>query len=899
MRTTIRSQLLFFSCLSAALASIVGGIGYFVASRLHAGEEDLLVTVQAVQNHMQGDMMHDALRGDVFNALLAAQDGTEQRAAIAADVKDHGDTFRKALEDNDKLPLGAEVRAAIDEAKPKLDAYIAEAAKVSDLAFTDLAAAKAALPEFQKAFSALEDEEERLSGLIEQVSARSEEADNMAFTIARGVLVGALAVGAAVILLLGKRLGRRVQKRTEEIAAATERIARGDLQAIDDKDSKDELKQVTDALNRTTNTLQALIGETEALSTAAREGKLSSRAQAERFEGKYKELCQGINGMLDATLEPMKESIAVLQRVAAGDLSVEVRGDYKGDHRQIATSLNQTIVVLRGLLREMGTLIEASTEGRLSERIDAKEFQGSYGELCAKVNLMLDQILAPINEASDVLVRVAAGDLTANAKSTYKGDHRVIAENLNKVVEVLQKLLAEFSTLVAGVREGKLNYRARGREFDGGYKEICLKVNEMLEGILAPINESREVLACIAQGDLSREVTGDYKGDHELIKRGLNDTLAVLRSLLEETGRLITCAQAGQLSERADTERFQGSYRGLCEQVNQMLDAVVKPVEEATGVLERIARRDLTARVEGKYAGDHEKIKTSLNTAAAEMQKAILSIGENAQALNESSSSLTSVSKGMSSSAVDSAARVQQVSSAAEEINKSVQTVATATGQMTAAIQEIAKQSSEASRVTATAVEVAKETNATVKRLDEASAQIDQVVKLITAIAGQTNLLALNATIEAARAGDAGKGFAVVANEVKNLAMETSRATEEISQKITSIQGETRTAVDAIAKIGDVIARVNEINTSIAAAVEEQTATTQEISRNVDEVARGTNQIAEGISGVATLAKSTSDGASQTGETADEFQMMAKSLSDLVGQFRYEQAARSKPVARS
>ena len=146
-------------------------------------------------------------------------------------------------------------------------------------------------------------------------------------------------------------------------------------------------------------------------------------------------------------------------------------------------------------------------------------------------------------------------------------------------------------------------------------------------------------------------------------------------------------------------------------------------------------------------------------------------------------------------------------------------------------------------------------TNATVAKLGESSAEIGNVIKVITSIAQQTNLLALNATIEAARAGEAGKGFAVVANEVKELAKQTAKATEDISRKIEAIQNDTKGAVEAIAQIGKIINQINDIQNTIASAVEEQTATTGEISRNVAEAAKGSNEIAQNITGVAQAAQ--------------------------------------------
>jgi methyl-accepting chemotaxis protein len=187
--------------------------------------------------------------------------------------------------------------------------------------------------------------------------------------------------------------------------------------------------------------------------------------------------------------------------------------------------------------------------------------------------------------------------------------------------------------------------------------------------------------------------------------------------------------------------------------------------------------------------------------------------------------------------------------------------------------------------------------NVTINKLGESSAQIGHVIKVITSIAEQTNLLALNATIEAARAGEAGKGFAVVANEVKELAKETARATEEIGRKVAAIQGDTGSVVDAIAEIGRIIGQINEIQTTIATAVEEQTATTSEIGRNVQEAAKGSTEIAENISGVAQAAQSTSSGATETQASAGELSRMAGELKRLVGQFRVDSSGvRSVPT---
>ncbi|MBT9560387.1 MAG: hypothetical protein IV100_30460, partial [Myxococcales bacterium] len=254
-------------------------------------------------------------------------------------------------------------------------------------------------------------------------------------------------------------------------------------------------------------------------------------------------------------------------------------------------------------------------------------------------------------------------------------------------------------------------------------------------------------------------------------------------------------------------------------------------VQSILEVVTAAAKGDLRREVTVKGADSIGQMGEGLATFLTDLRNSVTSIAHNAQALGASSEELTATSKVMGQNADRTCQQANVVSAASEQVSRNVQTVATASEEMTASIREIAKNASEAARVAASAVRVAATADTTIQKLGESSAEIGKVVKVITSIAQQTNLLALNATIEAARAGEAGKGFAVVANEVKELAKETAKATEDISKKIEAIQADTSGAVTAIQQIGGIINQISDIQTMIAGAVEEQTATTNEISR--------------------------------------------------------------------
>ncbi|WP_432543090.1 methyl-accepting chemotaxis protein [Kineococcus sp. SYSU DK002] len=302
--------------------------------------------------------------------------------------------------------------------------------------------------------------------------------------------------------------------------------------------------------------------------------------------------------------------------------------------------------------------------------------------------------------------------------------------------------------------------------------------------------------------------------------------------------------------------------------------------------LDAVAAGDLTVAADVHAADELGAMAGAVNRARDGIASLVTRMSASAATLAASSQQLTSVAGELSAGAHDSAAQAQVVSAATEEISANIGTVAAAGEQMTSAIREIATATAEASSTASTAVASADEASATIQRLGTSSREIGDVVKLITSIAEQTNLLALNATIEAARAGEMGKGFAVVAGEVKELAQQTARATEEIVSRVGATQTDAEAATVVIGQIAEVIARIDGLQSTIAAAVEEQSATTSEMVRNVTEVSTGSQEISANISGIAAAASRTTGSAGATAAAAGEVSRAADDLNALVATFR-------------
>jgi methyl-accepting chemotaxis protein len=438
------------------------------------------------------------------------------------------------------------------------------------------------------------------------------------------------------------------------------------------------------------------------------------------------------------------------------------------------------------------------------------------------------------------------------------------------------------------------------RRIAGTVTAVAESVEKLRSGCLTSFGNGVEAAA---RGELSYEIaTGvdplEVRGDDEIADLGhtfnsmleqtsgaigsFEEVRATLRDLTAEMATLVEAARNGRLAERGDAEKFRGAYRELIEGINATLDAVVDPVNEAATVLERVAEKDLTARVEGEYRGDHARIKEALNGALDDLGEALAQVSAAAGQVGSASEQINAGSQALAQSASDQACSLEEVSSSLQEMSS------------------MSKQNSANSREANSLAEAARGATqrgmASMGRLSEAVERIKasadhtaKIIKTIDEIAFQTNLLALNAAVEAARAGEAGKGFAVVAEEVRNLAMRSAEAARNTSELI---EGSVKNAEEGVElnrevlrnleEISGQVNKVREVMGEIAAASEQQT--------------QGVGQINIAVEQMNSLTQASAANSEESASAAEELSSQAGVMLGLVRQFQLEDDYRAPPA---
>ena len=494
-------------------------------------------------------------------------------------------------------------------------------------------------------------------------------------------------------------------------------------------------------------------------------------------------------------------------------------------------------------------------------------------------------------QANRNLRRVQANAYSLAFETTAEGNDRMLAEVQQDQKEyvdnltTLRQLIPAYASRIDEIATGsKAAFTACDKPIRDAAAsadpETSLRMGRVIKSICEP--------AIVAVFPKLRELTSLLEKGGEAAEQNLTDNTnrtIVITLITEFAGIVIAIALAFWLSRAkivGPLTRLAGIMKRLADN-DLTIDIPDRGRRDEIGDMARtvavfkdnaLERRAMEEREKEEQAKREKRAKT-IEGLTAGFDKSVTGVLETVAG---ASTELEATAQAMSSSATQSTAQATTVAAAAEQTSANVQTVATATEELSASIKEIARQVAESARISSDASDEAARTNTLVQKLAVAADRIGEVVKLINDIASQTNLLALNATIEAARAGEAGKGFAVVAGEVKNLANQTARATDEISQQVASVQEETRNTVAAIQGIAAIIEQIKGISTTISSAVEEQGAATGEIARNVQQAAQGTSQVSGTIGGVSESAAATGAAANQVLASANQLSGNAERL---------------------
>jgi len=435
---------------------------------------------------------------------------------------------------------------------------------------------------------------------------------------------------------------------------------------------------------------------------------------------------------------------------------------------------------------------------------------------------------------------------------------------INDIIETvrgnIKSVLADIDILIKAAADGALATRADASKYQGDWKSLVQGVNDTITNIVNPLNVTADYVDQISKGVIPPIITTEYKGQYNVIKGNLNNAVKMMSDLLAQTDILIKGAADGELDKRADAELFLGGWKQLVQGVNQTLDGIILPVNEAVAVLMELEKGDLTSSVKGIYKGQLDDFKQTVNNTVAKLAETIRAVNQSADALSSASEEISATAQSLSQASSEQAASVEQTTASIEQMSASID-------QNT----ENAKVTdSMATKASKEATDGGEAVNSTV----EAMKQIAGKIGIVDDIAYQTNLLALNAAIEAARAGEHGKGFAVVAAEVRKLAERSQVAAQEIGQ----LAGSSVTLAEKAGKLLD----------EIVPSINKTSDLVQEIASASAEQSTGVSQVNSAMGQLNQITQQNASASEELAATAEEMSGQTQQLQSVMTFFKLD-----------
>ncbi len=379
------------------------------------------------------------------------------------------------------------------------------------------------------------------------------------------------------------------------------------------------------------NILKFMQAEAQKLMNAVNNGKLDIRGDAEKTNFEFRGLIKGMNDIMDAFVKPLNVTAEYVDRISKGDMPPKITDEYKGDFNEIKNNLNQCIDAVTKLITDANALAVSATAGKLGDRADATKHNGDFKKIIKGFNGTLDAIIGPLNVAAEYVDRISKGDIPPKITDNYSGDFNEIKNNLNQCIDAVENLVKDAVDLAKAGVEGELDKRADAAKHDGDFKKIVKGVNDTLDAVIKPVQEAVKCLAQLAEGNLAVEMSGEYKGEHAVLKNSLN---ATINSMNEILGHVSISVDQVNTGARQVSDASQSLSQGATETASS-LEEISSSMQEINSQIEKTAANSMEAN---NLAG---AVRTSAESGSGKMNQMMTAMNE----INEASSNISKIIK--------------------------------------------------------------------------------------------------------------------------------------------------------------------------------------------------------------------------------------------------------------